>query len=78
MPAIIGQETSLETPATGFGVVAPKTDSELYYKDDNGVETQLTGLGTITGARDDPEAALANLLTALENAGLIVDNTTAS
>lgn len=32
----------------------------------------------IDGARDDPEAALANLLTALEKLGLIVDSTTAS
>ena len=31
----------------------------------------------ITGARDDPEAALANLLTALETLGLITDSTTA-
>jgi hypothetical protein len=33
---------------------------------------------TVTGARDDPEEALANLLAALEALGLIVDNTTAS
>ena len=32
----------------------------------------------ITGARDDPEAALATLLTALESLGLIKDSTTAS
>lgn len=32
----------------------------------------------VSGARDDPEAALANLLTALETLGLITDNTTAS
>lgn len=32
----------------------------------------------ITGARDDPEAALANLLTGLANLGLITDSTTAS
>ena len=30
----------------------------------------------ITGARDTPEAALANLLTALDNLGLITDSTT--
>jgi hypothetical protein len=33
---------------------------------------------SVAGARDDPEAALANLLTALENLGLITDNTTAT
>ena len=33
---------------------------------------------TVTGARDDLEAALANLLAALESLGLIVDSTTAS
>lgn len=33
---------------------------------------------TVTGARDDPEAALANLLTALATLGLITDSTTAS
>jgi len=32
----------------------------------------------ITGARDDPEQALANLLTALATLGLITDSTTAS
>ena len=33
---------------------------------------------SVTGARDDPEAALANLLTALAALGLITDSTTAS
>lgn len=33
---------------------------------------------TVTGARDDPEAALANLLTALATLGLITDATTAT
>jgi len=33
---------------------------------------------TVSGARDDPEAALANLLTALDTRGDIVDSTTAS
>jgi hypothetical protein len=32
----------------------------------------------VTGARDDPEAALANLLSGLEALGLISDSTTAS
>ena len=32
----------------------------------------------VTGARDAPEEALANLLTALETLGLITDSTTAS
>jgi len=31
---------------------------------------------TVAGARDDPEGALANLLQALEELGLIVDGTT--
>ena len=33
---------------------------------------------TVSGARDNPEAALANLLAALESLGLITDSTTAS
>ena len=33
---------------------------------------------TVTGARDTPEEALADLLDALEKLGLIVDSTTAS
>ena len=33
---------------------------------------------TITGERDDPETALANLLTALAQLGLIIDSTTAT
>ena len=32
----------------------------------------------VTGARDDPEEALADLLSALETLGLITDSTTAS
>jgi hypothetical protein len=32
----------------------------------------------VTGARDETEGALANLLTALESLGLITDSTTAS
>jgi len=32
----------------------------------------------VTGARDDPEDALANLLTALAALGLITDSTTAT
>ena len=44
----------------------------------------LVGLGssgadrTVTGTRDDPESALANLLTTLEELGIIVDGTTPS
>ena len=33
---------------------------------------------TVTGERDDPETALANLLTALATLGLVTDSTTAS
>jgi hypothetical protein len=33
---------------------------------------------TVSGARDDPEAALADLLAALETLGLIADSTTAT
>ena len=33
---------------------------------------------TVSGARDDPEGALADLLQALEDLGLIVDGTTAT
>ena len=33
---------------------------------------------TVTGARDDPEGALKDLLAALEALGLITDNSTAS
>jgi hypothetical protein len=32
----------------------------------------------VAGARDDPESALANLLTALDSAGIITDSTTAT
>jgi hypothetical protein len=40
--------------------------------------TTPIALPTVSGARDDPEAALANLLTALSNLGLVNDTTTAS
>jgi hypothetical protein len=79
MPLKIGEESSISTPESGLGALAPKTDGNLYYKNDGGTEYQLTGQAeSVTGARNDSEAALANLLTALENLGIIVDNTTAS
>lgn len=31
------------TPSSGFGKVYPKSDSKLYYLDDQGIETQLGG-----------------------------------
>ncbi len=40
--------------------------------------TTPIALPTVSGARDDPEAALANLLTALDNLGAINDTTTAT
>jgi hypothetical protein len=40
--------------------------------------TSVASQQTVTGARDDPESALANLLTALAAYGLIVDSTTTS
>jgi hypothetical protein len=33
---------------------------------------------SVTGARNDPEQALANLLTVLDGLGIITDNTTAT
>lgn len=38
----------------------------------------LTAGTSVTGARDDPEDALANLLTVLAGLGLITDDTTAT
>ena len=38
----------------------------------------LTGAVSVTGARDDPEEALANLLTVLAGLGIITDDTTAT
>lgn len=39
----------------------------------------ITGLGTgVSGARNDPESALANLLARLDADGIITDNTTAT
>lgn len=79
MPVIQGQETSVATPDTGYSATYPKTDGELYYQSDSVAEKQLTNVATsLTGTRDDPEAALANLITILAAQGFIVDNTTAS
>jgi hypothetical protein len=66
--------------------------SEHRYLDDAGqqdhwdIDHLLSRLRTaaenlpknVSGARDDTEEALANLLAALETLGLITDNTTAS
>jgi len=79
MPVEVGQEASKVTPATGHNNLYPKTDDEWYATKSDGTEQQITNVGTsLTGARDDPEAALANLITILAAQGFIVDNTTAS
>lgn len=79
MAVIQGEHASIETPAAGYGALAPKTDGKLYFKNPAGTETKLTEqLVSVTGERDDPETALANLLTVLAGLGFIVDNTTAT
>jgi hypothetical protein len=54
-----------------FGVTDPK-EAEVLRTPAEEVRQ------TVTEARDNPEEALANLLTALETLGLITDSTTAT
>ena len=35
------QASSPSTPASGYGIVYCKTDGNLYFKNDSGIETQL-------------------------------------
>jgi len=44
-PVLAEQASSLGTPASGYGVVYAKTDGKLYFKNDAGVETDLTATG---------------------------------
>ena len=53
-------------------------DRRLPTETEKGILADLVGAPiSVTGARDDPEGALASLLEALEGLGLITDSTTA-
>ena len=59
----------------------PPDDRRLPAEGEKAILADLASGGApveVTGARDDPEDALANLLTALETLGLITDSTTAT
>ena len=54
-------------------------DRRLPTETEKGILADLVGAPiSVTGARDDPEGALASLLAVLEGLGLIVDSTTAT
>jgi hypothetical protein len=40
---VVTEVATQSTPSSGFGKIYPKTDSKLYYLDDQGIETQLGG-----------------------------------
>ena len=61
------------TGGTGGSKVANATSETVGFYGSTGVAKQ-----TVTGARDETEGALANLLTALANLGIITNSTTAS
>ena len=63
-----------------MSIPPPDIDRRLPTDAEKDLLEQLQALAphSVTGARDDPEAALANLLAALEALGLITDNTTAT
>ena len=43
------ETTSPTTPASGYGILFPKTDGKLYFKNDEGIEYDLTA--TDSGSR---------------------------
>jgi hypothetical protein len=60
-------------------VAHSEIDRRLPTETEKGILADLVGTPiSVTGARDDPEGALAALLSALEGLGLIDDNTTAT
>jgi hypothetical protein len=64
-------------PASGRVTLYVGTDDNVYAKDAAGTVQQLVSLDTaptVTGSKGG-NAALASLITALENLGLIVDST---
>ena len=63
-------ETTAPSQETGYGKLYVKTsDSNLYFKDETGTETQLTGGGAGGGAN----TALSNLASVAINTSLISD-----
>jgi enamine deaminase RidA (YjgF/YER057c/UK114 family) len=79
MPLRLGQNTTTTAPPAGYSELDTLADGELYFISDLVPEIQITNQQvSVTGARDDPESALANLLTVLEGLGFIVDNTTST
>lgn len=48
----IHEVASPSTPASGWGLVYPKTDGKLYFKNDSGTEYDLTEVGSGTGGGD--------------------------
>lgn len=64
-------------PDPDYGAGTPKDPFPQYQQE--GQDTFVAPEAVeVTGARDEPEGALASLLTALETLGLITDSTTAS
>jgi hypothetical protein len=54
------------------------SDAAGHLANDGAGNLSWTGAETVTGERDNPESALANLLTALATMGIIVDSTMAT
>jgi len=72
-----------DTPYTLSADVILVPDGEGPLAGENALKDDALGLYVdfgeavdVTGARDDPEGALANLLTALASKGIIIDSTT--
>ena len=61
-------------------IIHAEIDRRLPNEREKALLADLAGSApvTVNGARDNPEAALANLLAALETLGLIADSTTAT
>lgn len=64
--------------ATARTTLPPVTKTQAEEAAHTGETTLLTTADppTLEGERDDPESALANLITLLEAAGILVDETT--
>jgi hypothetical protein len=76
------ETTSPTTPASGYGILFPKTDGKLYFKNDEGTEYDLTatysGSGDVSGPASSTDNAIARFDGAtgkiLQNSGVLISD----
>ena len=65
----VAKNTTQDAGVSGVAAIAAGNTSDI---------ADIQAGTSLTGERDDPETALANLIAILETAGILTDNTTAT